>query len=216
MILTRKEIETLLGESEVMLKGSLKNTKIMAYLLNFKYDAPRIAIGEGLLGEAMVFYENRIVKGGQQLVATSELEAAIGEVKPVYNVHLTVGRLILKHKPNKWEMHSMEGPRKADFVGWRIQGIAFYNSLLKDDEMVAKFDEFGVTRENLESGKALLENVMVVNIDQEGAKSEAQSSTWKRDNVVFNLADWIHDFRVILKLALAPEPQLLEAVGIKA
>ena len=50
MILTRKEIETLLGESEVMLKGSLKNPKITAYLLNFKYDAPRIAVGEGLHG----------------------------------------------------------------------------------------------------------------------------------------------------------------------
>jgi hypothetical protein len=53
-----------------------------------------------------------------------------------------------------------------------------------------------------------------VNIDQEGAKSDAQIATEIRDNAVDLLADWLSEFKVILRLSCADELQLLEAAGI--
>lgn len=216
MILTKKQIEALIGESEVMLGGAIKSDKIKAYLLNYRYDDPRLATGTALLDNAKTFYENRIVKGGQQLVATSAMEEAVEQARLPYNEYLTIGRMILKHETIKLQKYSMNGERKKDFHGWAIQGMAFYNSVLADPDMLTKYEDFGVTREKLENGRTAIENAAQVNVDQEGAKSDSQLSTWERNNVIFELEDYIDDFRTILKLALAPEPQLLERVGIVA
>jgi hypothetical protein len=216
MILTRREIEELIGEAEVMIAASIHNERIKTYLLNYNYDAARMEIGSAILEDAKAYYQSRIVNGGKQLVATSELEEAIGEAKIICNEHLIIGRLILKNEPLKMVSYSMEGERKKDIHGWIQQETAFYKSILNDPDMVTKYAGFGVTTEKLNKGLNAVNHVLEVKVQQEGAKSAAQMSTEVRDNAVLKLADWIHDLRTILKLALASEPQLLESAGILA
>ena len=81
---------------------------------------------------------------------------------------------------------------------------------------MTKYAGFGATTEKLQKGLNAVNHVLEVKVQQEGAKSAAQMSTEVRNNAVFILADWIHELRTILKLALAPEPQLLESAGILA
>lgn len=216
MILTRKEVEQLIGESDVMITASLTNTRIKTYLLNYNYDETRVSAGVGILKDAKEYYQFHIVEGGKQLVATTALEEAIEEAKPIYNEHLTIGRLILKNEPHKMTSYSMVGERKQDFNGWVQQTEAFYSSILNDADMLTKYAGYGVTAEKLQTGVTAIAKVRQCKIDQEGAKSNSQLSTEVRNNAVFILADWIHDLRTILKLALAPEPQLLESAGILA
>jgi len=216
MILTRKEIEQLIGESEIMIAASINNGRIKAYLLNYNYDAARMAIGQAILEDAKTYYQDRIVNGGKQLVATSALEEAIEEAKIICNEHLIIGRLILKNEPLKMVSYSMEGERKKDLHGWIQQETAFYKSILNDTDIVTKYAGFGATTEKLQKGLNAVNHVLEVKVQQEGAKSAAQMSTEVRNNAVFILADWIHELRTILKLALAPEPQLLESAGILA
>jgi hypothetical protein len=216
MILTNKEIESLIGETDLYLAASSRNPKIKAYLLNYKYDETRLAVGESLLNEVKSFYQNRITQGGGQLVATSLLEKTVEEFKPVYNEHLTLGRMIMKHEPRKMVQYSISGERKHDLTGYVLQAESFYNAVLADEDMLTQYDGFGITREKLENGLALIAKIREANHAQEDAKSGAQSATFDRNHVVSQLADWASDFRVILKLALAPEPQLLEAAGIVA
>jgi hypothetical protein len=216
MILTNREIEELIGETELSLGASLRNPRIKAYLLNYKYDETKLAVGTSLLKEVKSFYQKRITDGGSQLVATSLLEKAIEEFKPVYNEHLTLGRLILKHQPEKKIQFSISGERKNDFTGYVLQAENFYETVLADEEMLTQYDGLGITKENLENGPVLIAKIRDANFDQEGAKSAAQEATFDRNHAVSKLADWASDFRVILKLALAPEPQLLEAAGIVA
>ncbi|MCX6581340.1 MAG: hypothetical protein NT166_14280 [Candidatus Aminicenantes bacterium] len=216
MILTRKEVEQLIGESDVMITASLKNPRIKTYLLNYNYDEVRVGEGVGILKNAKDYYQFHIVEGGKQLVATTALEEAIEETKAIYYEHLTIGRLILKNEPEKMVSYSMDGERKQDFNGWVQQGEAFYSSVLNDEVMRAKYAGYGVTPEKLETGVTAIAKVRQNKIDQEDAKSNSQLSTEVRNNAVFILADWIHDLRTILKLALAPEPQLLESAGILA
>jgi hypothetical protein len=214
MILTNKEIEELIGETELCLGAARKNTKINTNLLRYKFDETRLVVGDNLLKGAIDYYEKRIQDGGQQLVATSALEKAVAEVKPVYNEHLTIGRLILKHEPEKLAKYSMAGERKTGFNGWVSQGRAFYKSVLADDDLAAGYDGYGITLEQLQQGLDMMVNLIQVNIDQEGAKSDAQIATEVRDNAVDLLADWLSEFKVILRLSCADEPQLLEAAGI--
>jgi hypothetical protein len=216
MILTNREIEELIGETELNLGASLRNPKIKSYLLNYKYDETKLAVGQSLLQETKSFYQKRITEGGSQLVATSLLEKAIEEFKPVYNEHLTLGRLILKHQPEKMARFSISGERRNDFTGYVLQAENFYETVIADEEMLTQYDGLGITKENLENGLAMITAIREANFHQEGAKSAAQAATFDRNHVVSKLADWASDFRVILKLALAPEPQLLEAAGIVA
>jgi hypothetical protein len=216
MILTRKEIEQLIGESDVMITASLKNPRIKTYLLNYNYDEVRVGAGVGILENAKEYYRKHIVEGGKQLAATTATEEAIEEAKPIYYEHLTIGRLILKNEPDKMVSYSMLGERKQDFNGWVQQGEAFYSSVLNDEDMRTKYAGYGVTPEKLQTGVTAIAKVRKCKIDQEDAKSNSQLSTEVRNNAVFILADWIHDLRTILKLALAPEPQLLESAGILA
>lgn len=175
-----------------------------------------MGIGVGILKDAKGYYQDHIIEGGKQLVATSLLEEAIEGAKIIYNEHLTIGRLILKYEPLKMVSYSMEGERKKDIHGWIQQGTAFYNSIIKDADISTKYAGFGVTTEKLQTGLNAITHVLEVKVQQEGAKSAAQMSTEVRNNAVFILADWIHELRTILKLALAPEPQLLESAGILA
>lgn len=216
MILTRKEIEELIGEADVMINASLTNTRIKSYLLKYNYDETRVSAGIPILKDAKKYYQEHIVEGGKQLVATTALEEAIEEAKPIYYEHLTIGRLILKKEPDKMTSYSMNGERKQDFNGWVQQGDAFYNSVINDPEMVTKYAGYGVTGENLQTGLTAIGKVRQCKVDQNGAKSMSQLTTEVRNNAVMILADWIHDLRTILKLALAPEPQLLESAGILA
>jgi hypothetical protein len=214
MILTNKEIEELIGETELCLGAARKNPKINANLLRYKFDETRLAVGDNLLQGAMDFYQKRIEDGGQQPVATSVLEKATAEVKPVYREHLTIGRLILKHEPEKLDKFSMAGERKRSFNGWVSQGRAFYTAILANADMTTAYDGYGITVEQLQQGLDMMLNLIQLNIDQEGAKSTAQIATELRDNAVDLLADWLSEFKVILRLACADEPQLLEAAGI--
>jgi hypothetical protein len=216
MILTRKEIEDLIGEADVMINASLTNPRIKTYLLKYNYDETRVSAGVPILKDAKKFYQDHIVEGGKQLVATTALEEAIEEAKPIYYEHLTIGRLILKKEPDKMTSYSMNGERKQDFNGWVQQGEAFYNSILNDTDMVAKYAGYGVTPDNLQTGLTAIGKVRQCKVDQNGAKSMSQLTTEVRNNAVVILAEWIHDLRTILKLALAPEPQLLESAGILA
>lgn len=216
MILTRKEIEELIGESEVMITASLNNTRIKNYLLKYNYDETRVNAGVPILNDAKKFYQGHIVEGGKQLVATTALEEAIEEAKPIYYEHLTIGRLILKNEPDKMTSYSMNGERKQDFNGWVLQGEAFYNSIINDPEMVSKYAGYGVSTDNLQAGLTAIAKLRQCKVDQNGAKSMSQLTTEVRNNAIIILADWIHDLRTILKLALAPEPQLLESAGILA
>jgi hypothetical protein len=214
MILTNKEIEELIGETELCLGAARKNPKINANLLRYRFDETRLAVGDNLLLGAIDFYQKRIEDGGQQLVATSALEKAAAEVKPVYHEHLTIGRLILKHEPEKLAKYSLAGERKKSFNGWVRQGQAFYTAILADADMTTAYDGYGITVEQLQQGLDMMLNLIRVNIEQEGAKSDAQIATGLRDNAVDLLADWLSEFKVILRLSCADEPQLLEAAGI--
>ena len=66
----------------------------------------------------------------------------------------------------------------------------------------------------VQAAQAQVEQAMTLNTAQEREKGEAQEATKQRDAALKALDEWLVDFRVIARIALEDNPQLLEALNI--
>ena len=80
--------------------------------------------------------------------------------------------------------------------------------------LVAALGRFGYSPVKLTAEKALVD--AVVTLAQRHAKEtgEAQKATVARDAALNKLDTWVGELRTVVKVALADDPQTLEAVGI--
>jgi hypothetical protein len=68
----------------------------------------------------------------------------------------------------------------------------------------------------LSAAQAQVEGVASLNNAQEQEKGEAQAATQERDAAIEALDDWLADFRVVARIALEDDPQLMEALHMGA
>ncbi|MEL7359335.1 MAG: hypothetical protein AAFN40_22615 [Cyanobacteria bacterium J06560_6] len=79
---------------------------------------------------------------------------------------------------------------------------------------MAGFAQYGITAQKLKAAQAKVTDLAAASALQKKRKGEAKSATEKRDHCLAELHDWLSDFRAVAKIALAEDPQPLEALSI--
>ncbi len=125
-----------------------------------------------------------------------------------------VARIAFRNDHSLYQKLDLGGMRKISLAGWLAQGKQFYLNALGDAKVLEKMAEYGMTREKIEAGKALLDQTEAANAAQEKEKGEAQQATQERDKAVDELEDWLADFLAIARIALEDKPQLMENLGV--
>jgi hypothetical protein len=95
------------------------------------------------------------------------------------------------------------------------QATRFYEALLADERLVKAMNRFRISREELQEGRALVEQVKILMGKRMAEAGEAEQSTQDRNQVFNDLDDWWDDFIAVMKIELEDKPQLLEKLGVQ-
>jgi hypothetical protein len=208
----RRNIDEFLTRAGVALDNARQTPEIAAALAGFGYDESRMQVGADLLAEAEARHAAQKQEYGEQYQATAALQQTEAEADQLYDVHRKLAQVALKKAPKQQESLGLGQPKKRSLSGWLGQATIFYTNALSDPEVQAALARFNITPEALQQGQALVQSVVQLNSAQEREKYEAQQATKDRDAVLDRLDDWLADFKAVAVIALAGQPQQLEAL----
>lgn len=203
-----------LQETRVLIGNSQSLPQLTAVLGEFGYTSERLKEGETLLktAESLVLQQKK--EYGDQYEATAAAQAAWDAADTVYVKTLKIARLVFADDVQAITALKLAGSRKATLAGWIDQAVFFYGNLTSQPSWMAAMGRFGYTSEKLLAEKALVDLVVTRAQAQAKETGEAQQSTVARDAAIKALDTWVGELRTVLKVALAHDPEALEAVGI--
>ena len=211
-----RNLDEYLTRAGVLLTNARQNPAIAAALDAVGYDDAALQQGQTLLDTARHQSDVQRKEYGDQYGATAELVQAAAAAEAVYQKHRQLVATAYKADPARLTAFTLNESKKPSFSGWLTQARRFYANLLADAAAVTALGRYKLTRARLEQGQALVQQAEQLNAVQETEKGEAQRATRARDAALDALDDWLADFKVIAKVALADDPQLLEALQLGA
>ena len=209
-----RSIHTLLSQAQLAIDNALNNPQILQYLSDFGYSSARIQQGKKLYNVAAAAQLAQRTEAGEQISATTAVNAAWEKAQKTYSRMVKVARIAFKRNAGVAVQLDLNGTRKKSLSGWLAQANQFYQNALGDKAILSQLKEFGITEQKLKAGLAELAAVERANLLKEQEKGAAQAATQARDAALDELQDWLSDYWAIAKVALEDNPQLLEGMGI--
>jgi hypothetical protein len=124
------------------------------------------------------------------------------------------GRKIFSEQPAIYVELDLAGRRKRSRSGFLEQASQFYANLFADENIVQAYEDIGVTREELDKGRKLVEDLREALIVQARESVEAEESTQARDQAYDALDMKMRKMVGLLSLELKDD-QKLEKLGKK-
>ncbi len=214
MTKSKKSLAERLMAAQVAIDNALSDTEVKTFLAEFGYDDTRLNVGKTLLDTANQLQQKQQKEYGDQFEATGELKDIWEEADQQYMRFVKVARIALRDDHSLYQKLDLGGTRKVSLAGWLAQAKQFYLNALGDATVLEKMATYGMTREKIEAGKALLDQTEAANAAQEKEKGEAQQATQERDKAIDELEAWLADFLAIARIALEDKPQLMEKLGV--
>jgi hypothetical protein len=208
-------LDALFERARILLDSTLSSPTILTYLEEFGYDLDRIQGGRQRYEAAWELQLQQQREYGEQIGATAERDRLWETANATYIKFVKIARIAFRRDGGVATQLGLNGPRRQSLSGWLMQAQQFYGNALGSDALLAGLANFGVTPAKLAAGKAEVDAVAAADLLQEKEKGEAQEATRKRDAAIDALEEWLGDFSAIVRIALEPEPQLLESLGIK-
>jgi small-conductance mechanosensitive channel len=216
MVLSAKRtINGKLSAAQILLTGLFADKQIQDVMAQYGYTAERLQEGQMLLERTLAAQNNQQIEYSEQYESTRELNRLWEEANQTYIQLSTLARVALKDDPMLLSQLDLLGRRKSALADWLRQVDQFYRNALASDTVFARLARFNVSRERLELGRSQYEQVFEASARQSKERSEAVDATRRRDQLLDELADWLGDFSDIARVALADQPQKLQALGLR-
>lgn len=214
MLSIKTSIATFFADATTILANAQQQASIAAALALLGYDEAAIQEGVALLNAARDLYDAQIKEYGEQHAATQEFNTVWGEADKAYAAHRKLAKLAFKTDPQRQTDLHLNDRKPEAFSTWYEQARHFYTAVLADTEAQTQLARFRVTLEALQAAQAQVEQTLALKTAQEKEKGEAQDATQQRDAAIVALDEWLADFKVVARIALEDQPQLLEALGL--
>jgi hypothetical protein len=208
------KIEEILYEAGLCINNSLSDAKIMNAVSPMGYTETKLNEGAALLQEATVLVETQKKEYGEVDEARNSFEAGRKAAHKTYMDMIHIGRVAFKDDVKATSTLDLNGRRARTLSGWLKQTLGFYRAVMANDEWKAAFAVYGQTEEKLSTQVAAIEKVARASEAVKKEMGDAQNATLERDMKLEELAEWVSDYEVIARIALADNPQLLEKLGI--
>ncbi|MFC2138244.1 hypothetical protein ACFLTE_08725 [Bacteroidota bacterium] len=209
-----RSINSRLLKAEVAISNSRSHEEVKEQLAVFGYDDTMLMQGYNLYNEAARKQESKVKEYAEQYEATNQLDKAKADAHKVYMKYLKVARVAFTDHVKFSETLMLNGRRKLSYTGWLEQAEMFYSQALSNNEILAGLAKFGITKNKLKQGEALVTEVRNNLKTQLTEKAEAQEATQNRDIAFDVMEKWLGDFTEIARIALDENSQYLEMLGI--
>ncbi|SFF48452.1 hypothetical protein [Sunxiuqinia elliptica] len=214
MNFSKLSIDEILFQSSIRINNSLGDSKILNAVSPMGYPEAKLNEGKALLTEASTLVENQKKEYGELDAAQETFKVEKQKANETYKNMVAIGRIAFKTDVQATTTLELNGRRASTHSGWLKQTQGFYRALLANESWKAAMANYGQTEEKLTAEIAAIESVAAASENVRKEMGDAQNATQQRDQKVEELADWINDYEVIARIALADKPQLLEKIGI--
>lgn len=211
---SKMNAEEIIYESGLRINNSLSDWKVLNAVSPFGYTEEKLTGGANLLADATTLVETQKREYGEVDAAQAAYETQRAEAHSKYMDVLAISKIALKKDVKAISTLDLSGRRATTLSGWLKQVTGFYRALLANETWKTAVAAFGQTAEKLSAQLAEVEAVATASENKKKEMGDAQNATQQRDEKLEELAEWVNDYEVIARIALAEKPQLLEKLGI--
>jgi hypothetical protein len=199
---------------EAALITSLNDPLIRQYVLEYGYTEERLNDGKQKASEARAKHEAQQKLLAAKAECSRVLKEKKAEAHKVYREFVRVIRLGFENQESIFRTLGISTNKKKGFGDWVAQTEIFYNNLLELPAVLEFMAKLDITREKVEAGKQLFEEVKNAKIDLKNASGEAQKATEQKIIAFREIKKWWSNYKKIVNIALEKDPQLKEKLGI--
>lgn len=207
-------IDEILFQSGLRINNSLGDQKILNAVTPLGYGPEKLTEGQSLLNEATVLVETQKREYGEVDAAQQVFEDQRTNAHKVYMAVLAISKIAFKGDVQAISTLDLTGRRASTFSGWLNQTRSFYRAILANEAWKTELAKYGQTEAMLTGELAMIDAVATASENKKKEMGDAQNATQERDEKLEELAEWVSDYEVIARIALADKPQLLEKLGI--
>ncbi|HKI89690.1 MAG TPA: hypothetical protein VKA38_11735 [Draconibacterium sp.] len=214
MNISKMTIEEILYEAGLRINNSLNDSKILDAVTPMGYPEVKLNEGAALLDEATTLVESQKKEYGEVDEAQNSFEEERKAAHKSYMDLIRISRVAFKNDVKAMSTLELNGRRARTISGWLKQTLGFYRAILASEEWKTALAVYGQTEEILTAQLTAIEQVAKASEAVKKEVGDAQNATQERDMKLEELADWVSDYEIIARIALADKPQLLEKLGI--
>lgn len=214
MNVSKLSTNEILFQSGLRINNTLSDPTILSAVSPFGYTAEKMNEGAALLAEATTLTESQKREYGEVDEAQAECDSLKEKAHGMYMDMLAICKIAFKKDVKAITTLELSGRRAGTLSGWLNQTTSFYRAILANESWKAKLATFGQSEEILNAQLAAVEAVATALENKRKEMGDAQNATKLRDEKLEALGEWVNDYEVIARIALADQPQLLEKLGI--
>ena len=211
---SQMNVDEILFQSGLRINNSLGDQKILNAVTPLGYGPEKLTEGQSLLNEATVLVETQKREYGEVDAAQQVFDNQRTNAHKVYMAVLAISKIAFKGDVQAISTLDLTGRRASTFSGWLNQTRSFYRAILANEAWKTELAKYGQTEAMLTGELAMIDAVATASENKKKEMGDAQNATQERDEKIEELAEWVTDYEVIARIALADKPQLLEKLGI--
>lgn len=196
--------------AHTLVHNAKNHTSIQAKLDTLGLKPENVTKGESLLVNTEKLEQEQRTSYEKKLAATDALVTHLADLKVQFREHFTLAKLAFADQRPMRKSLGLHQGKASRRVEWVKQVTGFYQELVRNPKPMAKY---GVPKAKLEQMLASAQSAMVLLIEQQQAKGDAQRATQHKQQSLQELKQWCRNFQRIAEVALQDDPQLLEVLG---
>lgn len=216
----RKIRKGLLTEQQLLnasgiLATAMTDPFITAGFDRYKFNASRLAEGKALIDDLVSRAARQRQEAGDQHQTTQEINETWGELRRTLSDYLRLAKLAFpKDLAQREALGIGKQSEKKTISGWVQFARAFYATALDDPAILAGFDRYGVSRDELAVARQAVEDLVALHGRGGVDRGEAQGATRAKDEKRQAFLAWLREFRTIAKVAFRQHPEVLTKLAM--
>jgi hypothetical protein len=216
MPITQTTLIARLAAAEIAIDNALANQGILDALNIVGIDLPYMETGRQHLTSAQTLLHQQQAAYGHLFSVTDSHSKALADAKLLYNEHVFIARIALKHDRGALQRLGLVGERSQKRSECIAQARQFYTNALEDADVLAQLERRTLSREMLETGLQKVEHAADLYAIKCSCSGDAQAATCERNKACSTLDSWMQEFKSIAQIALKQQPASLKKLGFAA
>ncbi len=205
-----------LEKYRIALAKAESNPGIVKALAKLGYVSETLEEGKALLKTTRKLYDANILLKDEFSNAYNEWLSEKENLDRIFRTHRNKARLIFRNEPIVADILAISGKYPRVYVTWLETVRKFYREATGDKEIQHRLQRINLSIKEIEEGQEIFMKVLDLRAKYFLLKGDSKNSIMIKNDAFMKINDWMREFYGVAKLALAKDPELLEALGRSA